>query len=79
MNVDYTEINHLLANYKAKVRKQLWTKTFFEDLKNEITYHSNKIEGLTLTYGETIKFLKYGLIDSAAESKIKEITDLKRY
>lgn len=79
MNVDYSALNHLWEQYKNVVQKQNWTRSFFEDLKNDITYHSNKIEGLTLTYGETIRFLKYGLIDSTEESKIKEITDLQNH
>lgn len=32
----------------------------FDYLRTAITHHSNKIEGITLTYGETENLLKYG-------------------
>lgn len=48
-----------------------------EEIKNNFTYHSNKIEGLTLTYGETIKFLRDSLIIRGA--KPKDLYDLKNH
>ncbi|MEX2335965.1 MAG: Fic family protein [Fulvivirga sp.] len=74
----FKEINTLLLEYKNAIEKKPWTKEFLDDLKNDITYHSNKIEGMSLPYGETIQFLKYGLITNA-ESKIKDITDLQNH
>lgn len=35
-----------------------WDNAFFEKVKVDFTYNSNKLEGNTLTYGQTIKLLK---------------------
>ena len=35
----------------------------------DFTYHSSKIEGLTLTYHETISYLKYGFLEGKQQSK----------
>lgn len=74
------EVNKLLPIYRKALNKKEWTRDFFEDLKNDITYHSNKIEGLTLTYGETMQFLKYGLIENGEDGKkLKDITALDNH
>ncbi|HRK53781.1 MAG TPA: Fic family protein [Cyclobacteriaceae bacterium] len=54
-----------------------WSEQEKEDIKNKLTYHSNKIEGLQLTYGDTISFLKDKLIKVGAMAK--DISDLKNY
>lgn len=35
-----------------------WDNAFFEKVKIDFTYNSNKLEGNTLTYGQTIKLLR---------------------
>ncbi len=45
---------------KRPIDKDLW-KTIREKLKVDWTHNSNAIEGSTLTYGETLFFLKNGL------------------
>lgn len=35
-----------------------WDNAFFEKVKIDFTYNSNKLEGNTLTYGQTIELLK---------------------
>lgn len=35
-----------------------WDDAFFKKVKIDFTYHSNKLEGNTLTYGQTIKLLR---------------------
>jgi Fic family protein len=44
----------------VKEKEHLWS-VLWEKLRAEWTYHSNAIEGSTLTLGETIFFLQYGL------------------
>jgi len=52
-----------------------------EEFKNkfviDFTYHSNKIEGLKLTYGETINCLKHNIIPR--NGSIKDILDIKNH
>lgn len=74
------ELNNLLKEYNHVLKKADWTNDYIEEVKNEITYHSNKIEGLTLTYGETINFLKYGLVEQEISSKkLKDLTSLSNH
>ncbi len=54
-----------------------WTPDEKEVLLNDFTYHSNKLEGLKIEYGDTIKFLKHGIIRKKTD--IKDITDLKNH
>jgi len=35
-----------------------WDQDFLEKVKVEFTYNSNKIEGNTITYGQTVKLLR---------------------
>ncbi|HEX6429005.1 MAG TPA: hypothetical protein VF008_15015 [Niastella sp.] len=35
-----------------------WDDAFFRKVKIDFTYNSNKLEGNTLTYGQTIKLLR---------------------
>ena len=35
-----------------------WDQSFLEKVKIEFTYNSNKIEGNTITYGQTVKLLR---------------------
>ncbi|HEX6426419.1 MAG TPA: hypothetical protein VF008_01985 [Niastella sp.] len=35
-----------------------WDDAFFRKVKLDFTYNSNKLEGNTLTYGQTIKLLR---------------------
>src|SRR3984957_20736661 len=45
------EADHLAPNKE-------WDLAFLDKVKIEFTYNSNKIEGNTITYGQTIKLLK---------------------
>lgn len=54
-----------------------WTSEEKEILLNDFTFHSTKIEGLNMTYGDTIQFLKTGLVRETF--KIKDITDLTNH
>lgn len=54
-------LKHQLDAYRPlKEKEHLWSG-LQEKLRAEWTYHSNAIEGSTLTLGETIFFLQYGL------------------
>ncbi|XOV92149.1 MAG: Fic family protein [Bacteroidota bacterium] len=54
-----------------------WTPEERENLMNDFTFHSNKLEGLKLAYGDTIDYLKKGIIRKHA--RIKDITDLQNH
>lgn len=52
------EINILKSKVSALRTNRDWDDAFLEKVKVDFTYNSNKIEGVTLTYGQTIKLLK---------------------
>jgi Fic family protein len=54
-----------------------WSPQEKEEIKNLLTYHSTKIEGLQLSYGDTISFLKNRIIKTKARAK--DISDLKNH
>lgn len=52
------EINHLKEETDRIAPQRDWDQAFLEKVKIEFTYNSNKIEGNTITYGQTVKLLK---------------------
>src|SRR5690349_11913297 len=52
----------LIETLKSKIDElkpgKDWDDAFFRKVKLEFTYTSNKLEGNTLTYGQTIKLLR---------------------
>src|SRR5882757_5250441 len=52
----------LIDSLKGKIDKLMprkdWDDAFFRKVKIDFTYNSNKLEGNTLTYGQTIKLLR---------------------
>lgn len=74
---ELTKFNELLRDYRRKFSFSKWNEADKEEIKNSITYHSNKIEGLTLSYGETIDFLKHQTVRKAAS--IKDLADVKNH
>jgi Fic family protein len=52
----------LIDDLKSKIDKLMpqkdWDDAFFRKVKVDFTYNSNKLEGNTLTYGQTIKLLQ---------------------
>jgi Fic family protein len=67
-------LHHTYLNAGAFSR---WGEKEKEAIRNNFTYHSTKIEGLTLTYGQTIKFLKDNIVRPGM--KIKDVYDLKNH
>lgn len=59
---------------KAERYQSPWSNEEKELLLNDFTFHSTKIEGLNMSYGDTIDFLKTGIIKK--KFGIKDITDL---
>lgn len=51
-------IEELKAKIEALAPKKDWDDAFFKKVKIDFTYNSNKLEGNTLTYGQTIKLLR---------------------
>lgn len=52
------EISILKRQISALEIDKDWDDAFLEKVKVDFTYNSNKIEGVTLTYGQTLKLLK---------------------
>ena len=52
------QINILKSKVDALMPLKDWDETFLEKVKIEFTYNSNKIEGNTITYGQTVKLLR---------------------
>ena len=51
-------INQLKSQAEILRPQKAWDQAFLEKIKVEFTYTSNKIEGNTITYGQTVKLLK---------------------
>ena len=51
-------INILKGNADDLAPQKDWNQDFLERVKIEFTYNSNKIEGNTITYGQTVKLLQ---------------------
>ena len=71
---DIKRLNNLHSFYVPLSR---WTETEKEEIKNNLTYHSTKIEGLHLNYGDTLSYLKDKMIRQGARAK--DISDLKNH
>lgn len=72
------ELNLSISQYRQKFSFRNWSLQQKEDIKNNFTYHSNKLEGLEFTYGETIEFLKSGTIRKK-NPRLKDIYDLENH
>jgi glycosyltransferase involved in cell wall biosynthesis len=59
---------------KAERYQSPWSNEEKELLLNDFTFHSTKIEGLNMSYGDTLDFLKSGIIKK--KFGIKDVTDL---
>lgn len=75
INKGLAELNDLYLKFQQARSFESWRQEEKENLKNNLTYHSNKIEGLTLTYGDTIKFLRDSLVHAGA--RVKDLYDLR--
>lgn len=51
-------INILKNKTDELIPRKDWDQAFLEKVKVEFTYNSNKIEGNTITYGQTVKLLQ---------------------
>ena len=51
------EFNGLLFAFQAKFPRDNWTAKFKNDLINDYTFYSSRVEDSKLEYGDTIKFL----------------------
>lgn len=59
------------------IRPSYWNEETRNRLIEDFTYHSTKIEGLKLNYGDTMRFLRTGLVKS--NTSPKDIADLKNH
>lgn len=76
MNQLLSKAIRLQKQYKF-IEPNYWTPEEKEALVNDFTFHSNKLEGLKLAYGDTLDFLKKGIIRKHAQ--IKDISNLKNH
>lgn len=74
IEIDIKYLDELHHNYTPLSN---WSEKDKEDIKANLSFHSNKIEGLQLTYGDTLSFLKDKIIKPGARAK--DISDLKNY
>lgn len=79
MNLDnlLTHLQSLQIDFISRFPRNQWTSEFKENLKNDFIFYSTHIEGNKISYGDTIQFLKEGLISS--NSSLKDITDLANH
>ena len=80
MQVQLNRINELYSEISEISPNKKWDKDFFEKVKIDFTYHSNKLENNKLSYGQTLLFLKD--IQNAMSSKgqpVKDYTDMKQH
>jgi Fic family protein len=54
----FEKIETLKSEIDKLGHRKDWDDAFFRKVKIDFTYNSNKLEGSTLTYGQTIKLLK---------------------
>ena len=54
----FEKINILKSEIDNLAIRKEWDKAFIEKVKIDFTYNSNKLEGNTITHGQTIKLLK---------------------
>lgn len=71
------ELNQLHQRYRSVFPFDEWDDKVREEVKNALTYHSTKIEGLTMTYAETIRFLRDG--NTKLGAKLKDLSDLRNH
>lgn len=74
--LNHQEILALREKYKKFAHRQ-WSESIKTRLIEDFTYHSTKIEGLELSYGDTINFLRKGII--RGDESLKDISDLKNH
>ncbi len=68
-------LNNLIKELESLPRhNNKWSGADMNFLINDFTYHSTKIEGLKMTYGDTIAFLTTGLIKK--QNSVKDLADL---
>ena len=67
--------------YKTRIDKinppREWNEKFLNDLKINFTFHSNKLENNSITYGQTLKFLKEAV--TPKEVPVKDCIDIRNH
>jgi Fic family protein len=66
-----------IASLKKRYAAVQWDQEQKDDIINQITYHSNKIEGLEANFAQTMQYLRKGLISTG--TSIKDIADLRNH
>src|ERR1041384_8200075 len=71
-----SSINSKLTTFQDLYPKSDWSETTQQELIRDFSFHSNKMEGLSMSYGETISFLKTGLLESNKLTKPGSFDDI---
>lgn len=72
------DFNTVLKAFREKFPVQAWTATFREQLVNDFTYFSSRIENRKLEYGETISFLNGELVRKEKLASLLELATHKK-
>ncbi|NII29279.1 Fic family protein [Pseudoflavitalea sp. X16] len=71
-------INTLKGQVDKLMPQKDWDEAFLEKVKVEFTYNSNKIEGNTITYGQTVKLLRdFATPKNATTGEVLDIVNHK--
>lgn len=70
----FEQIEKLKGKIDVLVPQKDWDDAFFRKVKIDFTYNSNKLEGSTLTYGQTVKLLRDFVAPKDAASR--ELLDM---
>jgi len=76
-NKNISEILNLKKELDCFNPLKEWDEHFKEKIKKELTYHSNKIEGNKLSYGETIALIESNIFPK--DKSIKDILEIKNH
>ncbi len=69
--------NKLHSQFRVKAPKHKWNKDIQQKLMLDFSFYSNKIEGLQLNYGDTVKYLNTGLIHTT--ESLQKLEELKNH
>lgn len=72
-------VERLRSTYNALTDRSNWQKDLYDSIIIDISYDSNKIEGLELNYNETLNFFRKGLLPQDKELKLSHINELSNH
>ena len=70
------KLDKLKILFNERFPRKTWSWEDKEQLKINLTYYSNNIEGNVISYGDTVSYLKHGI---QAGQPVKDLTELKNH